>query len=178
MEQLSLRQKIDENPEYILSLLPITNEKVLLCIDEIQYLNNPSNFLKLLVDLYSEKVQVFVTGSSSFYIDHRFIDSLAGRKKIFTIYPLSFREFLLFKNNEHLIQYLRSHLPEHVEGQLRQLRYEYVLYGSYPELVLLSTDIQKKEYLNDLIGTYIYKDIYDAGVKMPGKYMDIMKLLA
>lgn len=114
MEQISIREKINTNPEYILSLLPVTEQRILLCIDEIQYLTNPSNFLKLLVDLYSDKVQLFVTGSSSFYIDHRFIDSLAGRKKIFTIYPLSFREFLHFKNQEHLTQYLRLPLPEHL----------------------------------------------------------------
>jgi predicted AAA+ superfamily ATPase len=85
---------------------------------------------------------------------------------------------LHFKHQDNLIQYLRKPLPEHLMGLIRQLRHEYINYGSYPELVLLANEGQKKEYLKDLIGTYIYKDIYEAGIKMPSKYMDILKLLA
>jgi predicted AAA+ superfamily ATPase len=45
-------------------------------VDEVQYLKNPSNFLKLLYDEYNENLKLVVSGSSSFYIDQKFKDSL------------------------------------------------------------------------------------------------------
>ena len=54
-------------------------------VDEVQYLNDPSNFLKLLYDEHADKIKIIATGSSAFYIDNRFKDSLAGRKRIFRL---------------------------------------------------------------------------------------------
>jgi len=42
-------------------------------IDEIQYLKNPSNFLKYFFDVYQEQIKLIVTGSSAFYIDQKFL---------------------------------------------------------------------------------------------------------
>jgi predicted AAA+ superfamily ATPase len=36
----------------------------------------------------------------------------------------------------------------------------------------------KKDYLNDLMTTYAMKDVYDAGIKKPYVYLDLMRLLA
>ena len=57
-------------------------EGLALSPDEIQYLDDPSNFLKLLYDEHAGLLKIVATGSSAFYIDHQFRDSLAGRKKI------------------------------------------------------------------------------------------------
>jgi hypothetical protein len=110
-------------------LLPVTDQPVLVCIDEIQYLANPTNFLKLIVDKYSDRIQLFVTGSSSFYLDHRYIDSLAGRKKVFVLYSLTFREFLLFKGKQDLIPFVRKPLPLTHTGELMGLYDEYLRFG-------------------------------------------------
>ncbi len=49
-----------------------------------------------------------VSGSSSFSIRDKFKDSLAGRKRIFKIYPLDFGEFLEFKDRGDLAGFLSN----------------------------------------------------------------------
>jgi len=72
-------------------------EKIFVFIDEIQYLKNPSSFLKLISD-HHKNIKLIVSGSSSFEIKDKFSDSLVGRTVNFEIFNLSFSEFLLFKN--------------------------------------------------------------------------------
>ncbi|MBN1634058.1 MAG: AAA family ATPase [Ignavibacteria bacterium] len=44
-------------------------EKYYVFIDEIQYLENTSNFLKYYYDMYSDTFEPVLSGSSTFYID-------------------------------------------------------------------------------------------------------------
>ena len=77
------------------------SQKVLIAIDEIQLVPNLPSVLKYLYDTYD--IKFIVTGSSAYYIKNLFSESLAGRKKIFEIYPLNFGELLLFNNINALI---------------------------------------------------------------------------
>jgi predicted AAA+ superfamily ATPase len=70
-------------------------------IDEIQYLDNPTSFLKFIHDNYSS-IKLIVSGSSTLEIRGKLHDSLVGRIIKFEILPLSFEEFLIFKNKENL----------------------------------------------------------------------------
>lgn len=178
LEKPSIKALLDQDPENILQMLPATKEKLIVCIDEIQYLKDPTNFLKLIYDLHRDRIKLFVTGSSAFYIDRHFKDSLAGRKKIFTLYPLSFREFLVFKEQDVLLPYLRYPLALQVAQSLQALFSEYIQFGGYPRLVLENTEQKKQSYLDDLISTYIKKDILEADIKRPEIYLHLMKLLA
>ena len=83
LENKTMLAELNESPLNILKFMPEPNKKTVVLVDEIQYLDDPSNFLKLLYDEHSEKIKVVATGSSAFYIDHQFRDSLAGRKKLF-----------------------------------------------------------------------------------------------
>ncbi|MBK7408373.1 MAG: AAA family ATPase [Saprospirales bacterium] len=56
---------------------------------------NATSIVKYFYDHFD--IKFITTGSSSFYLKDRFSESLAGRKRIFEMYPLSFREFLYFK---------------------------------------------------------------------------------
>ena len=101
-ENPEILKAINEHPEHIFkyAVHPSslnTKERLFLLIDEVQYAANPSNFLKYLYDTYEGKVKIIATGSSAFYINKDFKDSLAGRKKIFELYTLDFEEFLHFK---------------------------------------------------------------------------------
>ena len=75
--------------------------KVFLFIDEIQYLKNPSSFIKLFTDRYKEGIKLVVSGSSSFLIKSKFKDSLAGRIIDFELFPLDFEEYLIFRNLDY-----------------------------------------------------------------------------
>ena len=75
---------LNESPKNLLKIISPNLRKLnYVFIDEVQYLKNPSNFLKYFYDEYSGKIKLIVAGSSAFYIDQKFTDSLAGRKKYF-----------------------------------------------------------------------------------------------
>lgn len=142
-----------------------SESKLTVLIDEIQYLSNPAPFLKLLAD-HHKYLQLIVSGSSSFNIKSKFSDSLVGRTINFEIYPLTYGEFLRFKKVAPLIPLEQSYL-------------EYVSYGGYPKIVLADSSLLKEKYLQQIIDTYVKKDIFDlAGIKDPQKFNNLLKVLA
>jgi len=178
-----------ENPEYLKSfndqpfnifdLLPKRSTKQIVLIDEIQYLANPSNFLKLLYDERREKIKIIATGSSSFYIDRKFKDSLAGRKFIFNIYPLNFNEFLEFSGETEIAEEKTAKkLSAYYKAKLGKLWEQYVIYGGYPKVALAKEENLKKILIEDIGSSYIKKDALEAGIKNTEKYYALIKILA
>jgi predicted AAA+ superfamily ATPase len=112
MEDSELLQLCNNHPRMLLEYArPKANAKTYYCIDEIQYLSNPTNFLKYLYDMHHGQIQLIVTGSSSFYLDTKFADSLVGRKEVYELYSLSRKEFLQFKHHEDLISEISLGMP-------------------------------------------------------------------
>lgn len=150
-------------------------KKIFVFIDEIQYLKNPSSFLKLAADHY-KNIKLVVSGSSSFEIKNKFKDSLVGRTVNFEIFNLSFEEFLLFKG---ISFEQKTAFTEKKINELKELFEEYALYGGYPKIVL-EPELEKKEkYLQQIIDTYVKKDIRDlAGIKDIEKFNKLLEALA
>ncbi len=150
-------------------------ERLFVFIDEIQYLENPSPFMKIIADHYPW-LKLIVSGSSSFQIKKKFTDSLSGRTVDFEVYNLSFTEFLLFK------KYRFSPAPAYTEKKLQELKAlyeEYVLFGGYPKIVLAGDVKIKEKYLQQIIDTYIKKDIRDlADIKDVNKFNRLVEALA
>ncbi|MDI6739842.1 MAG: ATP-binding protein [Candidatus Edwardsbacteria bacterium] len=150
-------------------------KRLTVMVDEIQYLANPSSFLKLMAD-HQPGVKLIVSGSSSFDIKSKFRDSLAGRTVDFELYGLSFEEFLLFKGE-------RAPGKEPVSAkrrdELAMLFQEYALYGGYPKVVLTRNRAMKQKYLQQIIDTYVKKDIRDlAPIRDIAKFNRLLELLA
>jgi len=144
-------------------------------IDEVQYLKNPSPLLKLLAD-HHKYIQLIISGSSSFGIKSKFSDSLVGRTVDFEIFNLSFREFIRFKGLRYKLENISSgiHLDKTIE-----LYHEYVFFGGYPKIVLENSVEKKEKYLQQIIDTYIKKDIRDlAHVRDTRKFNNLLKVLA
>ena len=96
---------LNRDPKYfneycILSGADPAKESIVL-IDEIQYLDEPSHFLKYIAD-FEPSTKLIITGSTSINIK-KYKDSVIGRKKLFTLFPLDFQEFLLFKRKNRLL---------------------------------------------------------------------------
>ncbi len=181
LEDLRLLEIFDEGPERVIKYLQINNilnkKKLFLFVDEIQYLKNPTNFLKLMYDNYCNKIKLIVSGSSSFEIKKKFKDSLVGRTIEFNIYPLSFDEFLNFKNVN--INICEKITIKKTENELKDLYLEYILYGGYPKIVLETNKENKEIYLQQIIDTYIRKDIRDlANIKDILKFNKLLEILA
>lgn len=158
---------VDSFLNYLKSIgLALTQQsKHYIFIDEIQLLDHPSPLLKLLVD-HHPYLQLIVSGNSSFDIKSKFSDSLVGRTVNFEIFPLSFNEFLRFKQSPPLTSLDTSYR-------------EYLSYGGYPKIVLTDELVLKEKYLQQIIDTYVKKDIFDlAKVTEPIKFNNLIKLLA
>lgn len=174
-EYLSL---LNRNPKNLFTLFPLNLQKrTSLLIDEIQYLENPSRFLKYFFDEYQDKIKIIASGSSAFYIDQKFKDSLAGRKKVFTIYTLSFRDFIRFKGDEDLSVKDLKHLSLTEEEKIRHYYHEYVIYGGYPKVVLSPAE-EKKDVLRELVFSYIKKDVFESGVRQEEVFYKLFRVLA
>jgi len=165
------------------------NNRHLLIFDEIQLLEDPANLLKLLHDHFPA-LKIIAPGSSSLRIKTKFSDSLAGRKQVYLIEPLNFDEFLLFRGEDrlrNLRQIFREGIPhealiplltaghEHFLGLLE----EYLIYGGYPEVVLLPNKQEKLLKLDSIVDDYIKKDIREvANIENISAYNNLPKYLA
>lgn len=150
-------------------------QKVFVFIDEIQYLKNPSSFLKLVAD-HHKNIKLIVSGSSSFEIKSKFKDSLVGRTVNFEIFNLCFEEFLTFK--EYNFNKKQIHTAKKVD-ELKSLWKEYALYGGYPKIVLTPGIAIKEKRLQQIIDTYLKKDIRDlANVRDLDKFNKLVEILA
>ena len=104
-----------------------------------------------------------MTGSSSLNLLDDTQESLTGRKYVYQISPLSLQEIYPDKNYLKIIKELES----------------LIIFGSYPEVVSLSSFEEKKELLKELASSYIYKDILGfQDVKSPDLLVKLLKTLA
>jgi len=181
LEDPRLLSLLNEHPENLKQVLPPLNHKIktYIFIDEIQYLKDPSNFLKYHYDTGVGRIKLIVSGSSSFYIDDKFRDSLAGRKRIFRLSTLSFEEFLLFKEKKELSSCLfRDPIPQIYKNELSILQNEYMIYGGYPDVVLEPDYKEKQLFLTEIAESYVKKDALEAGLKHPDAYLNILSYLS
>ena len=134
----------------------------LLAIDEAQHIPDIGKKLKLIVDEVPD-IRVIASGSSSFDLKNQAGEPLVGRSTQFMLLPLSQQE----------ISTIESPIETKRNLEIR------LLYGSYPEVVALESFEQKKEYLSDIVESYLLKDILAVdGIKNSAKIRDLLRLIA
>lgn len=184
LERKNVLQELDQYPENLFKFCPLADgKKIIVMIDEIQYLKDASGFLKLLYDEYADRLKIFATGSSAFYIDKDFKDSLAGRKRIFQMPTLGFEEFLDFKGRPELLADLSSlqkgeKLKSVYEAVFWGLLDEYLNYGGYPAVVLENDLDGKKELLKEIRDSFVKRDILESGINDEEKLFRLLTVLA
>jgi len=107
-EHLFPRKVLKNITNYLRGLGADLSRRTYVFIDEIQYLDDPTHFLKLIFDTHPS-IKLFVTGSSTLEIRRKFKDSLAGRKIVFELAPLDFSEFLLFNGEKKLAELVEQY---------------------------------------------------------------------
>ncbi len=134
----------------------------LIAIDEAQNIPHVGMGLKILVD-QSPGIRVIATGSSSFELAGQTGEPLTGRKRTITLFPLAQMELLSAWNRFEL----REKLPD------------FLIYGTYPEVLIAPTRQERIEVLTELTQSYLLKDILALDrVKNSRTLMDLLKLLA
>jgi hypothetical protein len=134
----------------------------LLAIDEAQNIPEIGSKLKLIVDEIAG-INVIASGSSSFDLLNKTGEPLVGRSTSFLLTPFSQKEIQQKENVLETRQNLETRL----------------IYGSYPEVVTLTGYENKADYLKDIVGAYLLKDILSIdGVKNSGKMKELLRLIA
>ncbi|MEK7627267.1 MAG: ATP-binding protein [Patescibacteria group bacterium] len=155
-------------------------KRVYVFIDEVQNYPEISKIVKYLIDHYG--VKFVLTGSASYYLKNLFPESLAGRKIIFEMYPLDFEEFLIFKkeNRERYQKIKNKKNITELDYELYDKYYqEFVEWGGFPEVVLASDKDAKRQWLEDIFGSYYQQEIVNlADYRKGHKVRDLIILLA
>jgi predicted AAA+ superfamily ATPase len=132
-------------------------------IDEAQNIPNIGMGLKILVDQIPT-IRIIATGSSSFELAGQIGEPLTGRKTTLTLYPIAQLE-------------LRTDVFNAIE--LKEKLPEYLIYGSYPEVISESTQKGKIHIIEELVNSYLLKDVLAlADVKGSKVLTSMLKLLA
>ncbi len=134
-----------------------------LLLDEFQRVRGAGKTLKNLYD-HHKNIKIIATGSSSLEINKTISESMAGRKMVFRVFPLNFREFLVFKNEDQLIQHFdqfnpANPFPEFIQQKYNSLFEEKLIFGSFPEVVLQDNLERKGRKIEDILNSYLRKDI-------------------
>ena len=179
LEDPDYLRSLNESPKNLFKIIPLSEAtRIYVFIDEIQYLKNPTGFIKYIFDEYGSHIKLIVSGSSAFYLDKKFNDSLAGRKKIFNVKTLSFREFLCFKKKDKYLNLNFNKLSLIEKTDLEMLFGEFVVYGGYPKVVLAGDRSEKIATLEELAYSYIKKDVYESGIKSDEDFYRLLKILS
>jgi len=134
----------------------------LIAIDEAQRIRNIGLGLKILID-HIPGIYIIATGSSSFELAGQVGEPLTGRKMTLALYPIAQMELAkLFNSIE-----LKARLEE------------FLVFGSYPEVVTADDKNEKKRLLNELVDSYLLRDILQLErVKSAKVLLDLLRLLA
>jgi hypothetical protein len=134
----------------------------LLAIDEAQNIPQVGLALKIIVDQVPG-IRVVATGSSSFELAGQVGEPLTGRKRTLTLFPIAQSELLSTFNR----------------FELREKLAEFMIFGTYPEVLTASNRNERIEIINEIANSYLLKDILSFDrVKSSRTLLDLLKLLA
>lgn len=136
-------------------------------IDEFQYIDQAGLFMKVMFDTMTPDVQFVVSGSSSLAITKN-TEFLTGRKIDFMIRHVTLYEYLCWASDNQYDRYAQISLDD--RSRLEQLNtlyaadlqahtLSYINYGGYPEVCTSQTHDDKYRILDELVTTYIKKDV-------------------
>jgi hypothetical protein len=152
-------ERISRDTKFLSDLIPSIKETFFtepkfLFLDEIQDMPDWSRWLRRIYDNYD--ISLFVTGSSSKVSSHEIPTELRGRCLEVKVFPLSFKEYLAFK--EIPVDSQTARYSENDRVTVVKALDEFLTYGGMPEVVLAPEE-KKIEILQQYYSTVVSKDI-------------------
>lgn len=149
-------------------------DKIYLFFDEIQKLKDFSKKIKILYDL-NPNLKIFISGSSSLEIDKGYKENLTGRCIEFILKPLTFKEYLDFKNinidKERVNVYIKD-----LEIELLK----YILNSGIIEVINEDDEVFiRKYFIDSILNRIIYQDITQSfRISEPEMLIKIFKIIS
>lgn len=137
--------------------LAVGKEKAFVFIDEIQRKENAGLFLKGIFDM-NLPLKFIISGSGSLELKAKILESMAGRKRLFNIEPISFEEFVNFRT-DYLYEAKLQDFFKLEKGKTERLFSEYMVFGGYPRVVLADSVTSKQEEMQEIYRSYVERDI-------------------
>lgn len=131
-------------------------ESVTWCFDEIQVVPGWERFVRRLLD--TEKVEVFVSGSSAALLSREIATAMRGRAWEVVIFPFSFEEYLRH-HGQNLPERLDV-LPATERTRLQAALREYLHRGGFPEAQELD-EADRLRLLSDYVDVAIFRDVVE-----------------
>jgi len=134
----------------------------LIAVDEAQKIKNIGMGLKIIIDQVPG-IKIIATGSSSFELLGQTGEPLTGRKRTIKLFPVSQLELKRLFN----------------DFELKNRLQEYMIFGGYPAVAAQTTKNKKIELLNEIVESYLLKDILEfERIKGSKVIFNLLKLLA
>ena len=157
--------------------LVVGKEKGYIFIDEIQRKEDAGIFLKGIFDMHLPH-KFIVSGSGSLELKAKIPESMAGRKQLFAIDPISFEEFINFKTNYQYEEKLKDFFAVE-EGKTNRFLSEYMVFGGYPRVVLAETATDKQREMQEIYRSFVDRDIHDLlHLDKTDAFTDLLKVIA
>ena len=152
-----LQKKVDFDKilENFLEIYP--NKKPFFIFDEVQ---DVENFREWIIWLFNKWYKIFISWSNAKLLSQEISTEFRWRNFEIFILPLSFKEFIKFKNSELSEKIKSKNFYSTQENALiKNLFLEFLKYWAYPEIALID-NIQLKEWIiKDYFNLLVYKDL-------------------
>ena len=149
-------------------LAGVLQPETVLLLEEVQNLPDAPLFIKGLVDLEKDR-RIVATGSSSFSLQARTRESLAGRVRRTLLLPFSLQEVQGLIPSEELVPAIR-------EARLMELWEKILVSGAYPE-AFLKPDPATTLY--HLVEAFVLRDVSDLHtIERPHVFRKLLELAA
>lgn len=134
------------NPDALLAYIdehtPDDGKTTFVILDEVQLVDD---FVSVLLSLMqTPRMQVYVSGSNSKFLSSDIATEFRGRGWEIRVHPLSFAEYY-----------------EGVGGTFQEALFAYYRYGGLPQVAMLDSEQQKKQYLQSVYSTAYLKDVIE-----------------
>ena len=142
----------------------VKKDKIYLLLDEVQ---NVESWEKAINSFKVDfNIDIYITGSNAYLLSSELSTLLSGRYIEIKMYPLSFKEYMLFNNYDN----------KDLENKFN----EYLKYGGLPAITMIKgNDELVLSYLNDIYNTIVKKDIIDRNnIKDTALLENIIKYLS
>ena len=146
-------------------------------IDEIQRKENAGLFLKGIYDL-SLPYKFIVSGSGSLELKEKIHESLTGRKRMFELLPVSFKEFVNYKTEYKYEDKLDDFFK--LEDKKSEIFLnEYLSFGGYPRIVTENRIEEKTKIIDEIYRSYVDKDIVNLlNIDRPDAFSLLIRILS
>lgn len=160
---------------YDKEIAPTEGQRYIL-LDELQYVEDPTLWLKVLVDRHPDW-KIIVTGSASIVFRDKDKESGVGRWVNVSVPTLSFYEYVMLKHYEKDLitpPEFEGHIsPTHLGGLPPQKRHEiiskleslrpefrgYLIQGGFPETALIETSFAQRMLREDVVDKVLKRDM-------------------